>query len=143
MNILITEANREEIEALLREANGRARRYVWRSYDQIADAVEELEETLEHYGLPKTYRPGTRVALYSVDPKAFANAYNNDVIVTEGHLVRRRRGWVLTNLESISMRVGSGARNQVSQFQVTQQQAERCDAAWRRALGISLAKATP
>lgn len=138
MYIRIAEKNRDEIEALLQAANGRAWLHVWSSYDEIVSASSVLERILDDSGLPKTHRPGALAAMYSCNPKAFANVYRNDVVISEACLERKSQGWFLKHLERTPIRVARGARHQIYRFQISPEQAERCDAAWRKRFRISV-----
>ncbi len=85
-----------EIEAALREANGRATRHTFTAFGEIERIAERGEKALESIGIPKADRPGARYA--SVSGSCLPSAYNYKARATNVVLIRRSSAWWLEHV---------------------------------------------
>ena len=96
--ILITESNKEEIEELLSQAQGKARVRCFDA-DDIITLANEAEAKLESLGVAKKYRIGT-VIHYSEYASKRAKKWSEDI--TEIKLKRGNKEWYLIEAVRIS-----------------------------------------
>lgn len=138
MRIAIQESQFPELQKVLKETNGCARKHVWRTPESLVEVIEDLEEAFDAYWLSKSQRAGATATVLSVDPKRFANNYGNRVNMNEGTFKRTKDGWCLIDVRLVSKHVGSSGANRVVRIEISRKQAEASDAAWRRANRISI-----
>ena len=124
--IKIVPENATLIEARLEEANGRAKRHTFTSYEEIENVAEQAEKELTAFGVTKASRPG---ATYIATSGGYLpNAYGHKAIQTWIQIERCSSHWYLVYTSTAGL---YPRQNPKRELQVTQEQA---DEACRRLL---------
>lgn len=98
--IAINEKNRAKIEAMLKEANGRATAHTITSLEEVLEAVEEIEERAYEFISRKSEWKGMSVTF--CPDLGLPKSYRNRVTTTEFTIARRASGWFLVEAESVN-----------------------------------------
>jgi hypothetical protein len=126
MTIEIVPANKDAIEAMLKDGNGNARRHTYDRYSEIESAAINAERELETFGVAKARRQGARYT--SQSGGYLPNAYRYVAEQTEVLIERRSSAWYLVSAYRVPLYPKSTGR---TQLYVTRAQA---DEATRRLL---------
>lgn len=95
--------NKDAVEAVLKEVNGRAYAHAITEFRQVERAALLGEEALAERGLPVKYRDGARLTYTLAGPgKAYAR-YSSTVTTTEICLERIRGTWCLVAADKCSI----------------------------------------
>ena len=117
--IMLTESNREAVEEILQDANGKATAHTVQTLAEVKSLSVIAEDKLKASELPAKERIGVlaRVIRYTGVP----NSYRYKVRTTEVDLIRRASGWAIQTARPV--RVGAKHSGTVT-LGLTQSQAE-------------------
>ncbi|MBK1669825.1 hypothetical protein CKO28_17455 [Rhodovibrio sodomensis] len=132
MKVKISEENREKVEKLLADVNGKAKKHTFRGYSQIEQLAERAEKSLIDYGVPQTRRAGAEVYALSGAPDHFPRSYNGQPIMNGVRIRRGRDAWFIVHLDVGPRYVGPGNESDFPGVLIGEEQAESAERARRQ-----------
>ena len=89
--------NKEEVIAVIQEAEGKAKKRLL-SYEAIEDAIKEVETRFKALGVPKKHWNG---AWFQITPEALPNSYKQRAEGTAAQ-IEYKNGWRVTSVFRIT-----------------------------------------
>jgi hypothetical protein len=98
--------NKDAIEKILLDKNGRAWMHCFTTYNQIVSVVKDAESKLDRLGLPKTWREGA--IFKATSGMSVCKAYTYSRNATEVVLKRKRTFWQLIEVNAVKIGTNQG-----------------------------------
>lgn len=104
--IKITDSNKDVIESLLKQINGRSVTHVYSSFKDVESIVSHAEKQLASLRLPKKMYKDAKYTSVSGDSVASAYKYGRNA--TEIVIVRKSAAWYVEKVRSVNVFASGG-----------------------------------